>query len=357
MQQFEDELFGTIAPPLPAPEGSNILKAAFFTLIVVVHGMEKIERCQNFVSLISKKFPCKIIFIAIDTDTQETFVHHTLSTRIVGSGSSGIACDVLAITASQDQVQRVPFLVIPEILADLPAFLLVGHEPTESKTLVDQLEPYVNRIVFDVLRLTDVGRFAEQILGLPKREKFVDLNWARTKPWREALFRTFNSKEALDHLASCNRVEIRYCHRPSPNHFPDTQALLLQAWIASRLGWQLSSIEDAPDHAVVHYSSGTREILMVLTPTDSSVVDDGTVVSVEIMGEHDIHYLLAHERDDRHISIHSSTQERCEMPYSLFVGSFHRGRALLSEAFLQTASPSYMPALELLASRPWRRER
>ena len=350
MQLLDDDLFGT-AVISSTPEGSNVLKASFFTLIVVAKGIENAQRCQKFVSVISKKFPCKIIFIAIDSDARESFLKQNLSVRTVGNKSSAISCDVLVIEASQDQAPKIPFLVIPEILADLPAFLLVGHDPSIVKDLIDKLESHVDRIVFDIPRLKNIGLFAEQILSLPKKHKYIDLSWARIKPWRESLSRTFNSKEALDLLKSCNRLEIRYSHLPTPNHYPDTQALLLQVWLGSRLGWQLTSIDENADHYTLHYTHGTREVIIILSPTDSSIIEDGNIVSVEVIGDNEVHFLLAHERDDRHIVIHSSFQDRCEMPYSLFVGSFQKGRSLPSEIFLQAASEHYLPSLESLSSK------
>jgi glucose-6-phosphate dehydrogenase assembly protein OpcA len=356
MQMYNDELFGTILTP-PTCESKNVLKASFFTLIAVVKGAEQAERCQKFVHLISKKFPCKIIFLGIDSEAHDTLIQHKLTSKIVGDEKNAIACDVVILTASQDQMSKIPFFIIPEILADLPSFLLIGHDPAEVKPLVDQLEPFVSRIVFDIPRLRNIGSFADYLLSLPSRQKYVDLNWARTKPWREALFRTFNSREALSLLSSCNRIEIRYSHRPEPNHNPDTQALLLQAWVANRLGWQLTSAEDSADHITLHYTRGTKDVIIILSPTDSSIIEEGRIVSIEVMGDRDVHFLLCHERDDRHIMVHASSEDRCEMPYALFVGSFQQGRAILSEIFLQAGSEHYLPTIELLSSSAWRHNR
>jgi glucose-6-phosphate dehydrogenase assembly protein OpcA len=360
MQLFEDELFGNIPTQATELEGTNILKASLFTLIVVAKDAERALYLQRLVNLITKKFPCKVVFIAIDTVAKETFIRQNASTRIVGKGSNAISCDLLTIETSQDQFNRMPFLVIPEIVADLPVFLLVGHNPSEVKTIIDQLAPSVNRIVFDILRLHNVGRFAEEILALPNKQKYVDLNWARTKPWRETLARVFNTKEAISLLSSCNRVEIRHSHRHlsgGDGTTPDTQSILLQAWLSSRLGWQPVSVEENADHMLIRYASGSREISVILTPTDSNLLDEGNIASIEIRGDNDIHYLLAYERDDRHIAIHASSQDRCEIPFSVFVGSFQRGRALPSEIFLQPPSEHYLPTIELISSRLWQTDR
>lgn len=359
MQLFEDELFGSLPAPVAAAEGSNTLKASLFTLIVVVKDAPRTLYMQRLVNLITRKFPCKLVFVAIDTGAADSFLRFESSARVVGSGQKSISCDVLTIETSHDQVHRVPFLVIPEILTDLPVFLLCGHKPSEVKPLIDQLESAVGRIVFDANHLDNISLFAQEILSISSRHKYIDLHWARTKPWREVLSRVFNTKEALDVLGSCNRIEIRFTRRPSlsANSPLDTQAIYLQAWLASRLGWGATSIEENTDHLAVRYSSPSREVTVILTPTDSNILEEGTIASLEMRGDNDVHFLLNYERDDRHIVVHASSQDRCEMPYSLFVGSFQRGRTLPSEIFLQAASEHYRPMLELLSSQLWQKNR
>ena len=152
-------------------------------------------------------------------------------------------------------------------------------------------------------------------------------------------------------------IELRYRHRPILDQIPDSQAILLQAWLGSRLGWKLDGVEEAADHTTIRYMYQQRPVTVVLTQTDSPIAEDGTVVSIEIKGDNDAHFLLSYEKDDTHIVVHSSSQDRCEIPYCLFVGSFQRGRALPSEVFLLPSSEHYLSSLESLSSDHWRKDR
>ncbi len=358
MQLYEEDIFGSM-PVSEVPEGRNTLKASLFTLIVLARDVERALHCQKIVEIIARKFPCKIIFVSITDEGGPSELRRQSCCRLIGEGPAAPTCDVLTIHCSTDQVHKVPFIIIPEIIADLPAFLLLGHDPMHLQPLVDQLEPYVGRIVFDISRLDNVGDFATRLLALPHQVKYVDLNWARTKPWRESLARVFNTPERLLHLKHCNRLEIRYSHRitPSQNSIQDSQALFLQAWLASRLHWEPLSFEDTPDHSLIRYRTNQHETSVFLTPSDSGIMEEGNITCVEFSGENEIHYLLTYERDDRHIAVHASSQDRCEMPYTLFVGSFQHGRTLPSEVFQQASSEHYLPMLELLATKPWQRDR
>ena len=357
MQMYEDELFGSL-PIMPQLEGRNTLKASLFTLIVIAQDQERISYAQNLVHLIAQKYPCKVLFIAIDTETKEKYLRHQMSQRTISEGKSCISCDVLMIETSLEEMHKVPFLIIPEISSDQPAFLLVAQEPSET-ALVTLLEPYVGRIVFDTPRVTNVGAFAHSILSLSHQAKYVDLNWAKTKPWRESLSRVFSTKERLSHLDLATRIDIRYSKNPNVSfeRVSDAQALLLQAWLCSRLSWQLLSIKEEKDHIQITYTKDNQTFTVILSPTNNNIMDEGCITSIEIAGENDIHYLLSYERDDRHIAVHASTHDRCEMPYTLFVGSFQKGRALGNEIFQQTLSEQYLPTLKELATEPWQTNR
>jgi glucose-6-phosphate dehydrogenase assembly protein OpcA len=357
MELFDDELFGTMPLSPPSPEERNTPRASLFTLIVVAKDTERVRHCQRLVNLIATKLPCKVVFIGIDSGAKETFLQERHTTKVAGNGSTPVSCELVTVTVSPDQLHRIPFLVIPEIIADLPAFLLAGDLPSEVSPVLDLLERYVSRVVFDAPKLSNIGLFADHILSLPSRAKYVDLNWARTKPWREALCRVFNTKESSALLSAANRIELRYNHRPVQNQIPDSQVLLLQAWLGSRLGWELDAVEEAVDHSTIRYTHQQRQTTVIITPTDSPVAEDGTVVSVEIKGDNETHFLLGYEKDDTHIVVHASSQDRCEIPYCLFVGSFQRGRALPSEVFLLPPSEHYLTTLEGLASQHWRKDR
>jgi glucose-6-phosphate dehydrogenase assembly protein OpcA len=358
MQLLEDDLFGLV-PPVAPVEGTNTLKASLFTLVIVCKDVERAQHCQGVVHLIAKKFPCKIIFVTVDPGAHESFLRQFSTTRTIADGPGAISCDVVSIQVSPDQLHIVPFLITPELVADLPVFLLLGSDPADVQMLVSSLEVHVSRIVFDALRIPNVEQFAQKILALPERQKYVDLNWARTKPWREALSKVFNSADALSDLMHCGRLEFRYSRRPGTSYDRclDTQAIYLQAWIANRLRWQLVSVNESANEIQLVYATNQHETVVVLSPADSDFMEEGSVTSVELRGQKDVHYLLNYDRDDRHIAVHASCQDRCEMPYTIFVGSFQRGRTLPTEIFQQAASEHYLPMLGALAQPLWNKDR
>jgi hypothetical protein len=123
------------------------------------------------------------------------------------------------------------------------------------------------------------------------------------------------------------------------------------------LFWQPESVQETADCLSISYSLGQHKIVVDITASDSNILEEGCVSSMEVRGEKDIHYLLAYEKDDRHIAVHASSQDRCEMPYTVFVGSFHRGKALPTEIFQQAFSLHYPAVLSVLDQPVWNTER
>jgi len=358
MQLIDDELFG-FCPTETTPEGITPKKASLFTLIVAVKDMARRMHCQRLVHRIVEKLPCKIIFIAIDSEAKEEFLRQNTFSRTLRSGPQPVCCDIMTIQTSPNLTHQIPFLILPEIIPDLPVFLLIGHEPWEIAPLVNELLPYVDRIIFDVQRFSNIGHFADQHKQLPQKHTFIDLNWARTKPWREGFLRVFNTQDRLHQLFTSHTINIRFSQRPSltTNLFYDSQALLFQAWIASRFNWQPVEFKEEADHIHIRYRSNDHQITVTLSPADSAFIEEGNIISVECRGENETHFLLSYETDDRHIAVHASSKDQCEMPYTLFVGSFQRGRALPNEIFQQTASAHYLPLVELLTHEMWQKNR
>jgi hypothetical protein len=302
----------------------EFLKACLFNLIVIT---KDFTLAKQQVNALTKKYPCKVIFITIDPTSKESFLKR---------GS-----EPFLIEASSDQIHKIPFLVVPELSSDFPSFLFAENSIFESP-LITALEQYVERIFFKA-HPSHIGSFASSLLTLPYASKCVDLNWVKTKPWRQAFYSVFSNKEKVSHLKSSTTIHISFCNGSSGANF---QSMLLQAWIASCMSWKLLS----GANFTFTYSHNERTYVVILKPVENSILEEGSIVSVEFFGDTDIHYLLSYGRDDRHITVSASTEAFCEVPYTLFVDSYQKGKALANEILQQQSAEHYFPTLKLLTT-------
>ena len=176
-------------------QGQNVIKACLFNLIVIAEDHESGLHCQELVRIITSKFPCQIIFVRADKTAQSDFLQITRSVLTVGVGTSIVYCDQIMIEASPNQFQKIPFLIYPQIVPDLPVYLLLGQDPTQDSVILPQLQKYATRVIHDPLGIDNYQQFSERMLSAIQRDTrvdFIDINWARIRPWREVVSRVFS---------------------------------------------------------------------------------------------------------------------------------------------------------------------
>jgi len=339
-----------------AVEGQNLIKASLFNMIVIADSVQRALHCQELVRLVTEKFPCRVIFVQSDESSQADFFHTEHTLQSIGTGTNRVCFDQFIIESSINQLHKVPFLILPNIMPDLPVYILLGHDPTLDRVILPQLQKDANRVIFDAESIDNVQRFSERMLAAihDKHTDFIDVNWARTKAWREVLARVFNDRDKLDRLDQSKLIQISFAGRtiqPQPKN--EIQAIYLQAWLASQLGWNLLNVEKEDGFLRLSYRAGQMPITVSLVPKDTDALEPGAVFSVEVMTHNDSHFLISHERERQHVAVHSSTTERCEMPYTLFLSNFQRGTALVNEIFYQPLSEHYQGMLQALNHAAW----
>ena len=350
IQSFEETDFLTTERQIS--EGQNLLRACLFNLIVVVHDPARVAHCENLVRIITAKYPCKIIFVRQDPLTQADFSRVGQGVQMAGTAGIRVLCDLITIDVSASQFHKIPFLILPHIVPDLPLYVLEGQDPSHQTELLQQLEKHTQRFIFENDTIDTYSQFARQLLALmkTKRAEFIDLNWSRTKAWREVLARVFYNAELLRQAARSKMIQISYVEPPEHQIVNcEAQAIYVQAWLASKLGWTFVSIEKEEAYIRVSYKTDHIPIAVSLVPKDTEILSPGSIFSFEVMTHDDSHFLIAHENDSKLVKVHGSNPERCEIPYTIFLANYQNGPALVNEILYQPLERHYIETLQFLA--------
>jgi hypothetical protein len=337
-------------------EGQNWIFASLFNLIVVADSLEQELRCQEIVRLVTEKFPCRVFLIQTDETSESDFFHVENSIQSIGTGSSRVSYDQITIESSPGQLRKAPFVILPKILPDLPVYILLGHEPTEDHVLLPELQKFATRIVFDSQSMDTIQLFSERMLKMMEtsHNDFVDINFAKTKAWREILARVFDDSEKLQSLNDAKHIQITYATSSQTQVKRELQALYLQAWLAAQLGWTFLSVQKEDGTFRIQYQKDQSPIEIAIIAKDTELLDTGALFSIEILTHGDSHFLISHEQLHNQVTVHASSIERCEMPYSLFVNNYQKGTALINEALYQPPSEHYTPILKMLKESAWK---
>lgn len=329
---------------------TNKIKACLFNLVVYSNDSRRTNYFKELTRLIMEKFPCRIIFIQGNTHAKEAHLRIHVYTE-GHTHHQGMLCDQIMIDATDAYLQRVPFLILPHLIPDLPIYLLWGQDPTQETLILPHLIKYANRLIFDSECTRNLHRFSQVMLQLMETTHLdiMDLNWARIGGWREILAQTFDSEDRIKQLNACHTIKIIYNNRSDPffSH-ADTQALYLQAWLAAQLGWQYDRIERKSAKTLLYYHIESHPIHVILQPQTREDLPAEEIIAIELTGEED--YLCnLNRRVDGLVVVNCSTQYQCELPFNLILKNIRSSRTLMQEVFFQKPSEHYPHMLRLIS--------
>jgi glucose-6-phosphate dehydrogenase assembly protein OpcA len=328
-------------------QGTNKMRACLFNLIIFTKKEDRVPYLRSIAQKIIERFPSRIIFVELNTSSKEEALETSVSVMTADEGSHEIVCDLINIKASGSYLERVPFVVLPNILPDLPIYLLHGHNPVKDDSLSKQIEQFATRIIFDSETAEDLPSFARTLLNYQKQHQtdIADLNWARIEDWRDLITETFYSTDRLLQLKRARLIHIHYNAEASATlSHTKTQAIYLQGWIASQLNWKLEKHEDSN---TFYYDQCT----VYLHPSAMRSLAAGRVISVSIeTSEEETFILTRHLENPRHVSIEVSTKEVCAVPSHTLFEADEIGHSTVREVTHRGTSQHYLNLLTLLSA-------
>lgn len=324
------------------------MRACLFNLIVYDVLSERTDYVRNIIQKVVEKFPCRILFISHDPKSSFSYLKTAVSV-VAPNGESAIACDQIDIGVAGNGAKRVPFVILPHILPDLPTYLLWTEDPCKSNPLFEPLSKQASRIIFDSECADSLSTYARKILAL-KRETgrdFADLNWARTEGWRDLLASTFDSSERIAELEELAFLQITYNARETEFfcHLK-VQSLYLLAWLSARLKWK---IKKASKNLQFQFDSSKQTVDASIQSALWPKLGSGTIISVDLKTKQE-HLFQCMRLPDRHhyVGIQISTPEKCELPFQYILGQTATGQSLVQEITRKGTSSHYLEMLNQL---------
>lgn len=331
---------------------SNKLRACLFNLVVYVDESVRANYFRNLVQLVIKKFPCRILFL--ETEPKSTFDRLNAEVSAVSSGDTqhAFACDQITIHASGKAIERIPFILYPHILPDLPVHILWGGDPQEDNPLIKRLLSISDRIIFDRESESDPVKFARAMLLQIEtlRLDVSDVNWARLRRWRDAFLQIFHTDERLETLEKAREITITYNSRLcSGGTINVMQATYLQGWLATQLGWQYVKKSESKGHLNFSYTTPYGQCLIKVDSKNVEELSPGAIVNFELSSHHDHHLFVSRNKHSRVIKIESSSPEKCDIPTELLLSANSGDLMMMREILFDSAGDHYKAMLETLA--------
>ncbi len=240
------------------------------------------QRGQHIDAAISALQPRRLITLAptIKTHNLEALVAAYCPLPEEGSGNS--ACgDVVVLRGDVNSLHTGLDILTDLLPEDLPSWLWWNGSLDERPEILNQLSSATQRLIIDSAIGDPIHCLDLLQEKIKEGQAINDLNWLRLRNWRESLAMVFDPPTRRDSLEKVVKLDIDIQGK-NP-----VQGLLLAAWLADRLGWQIKSSNSGDlgnIDAIFHRSDGgSVNFSLVPLPVGKPSIHPGEVIGIRMI--------------------------------------------------------------------------
>lgn len=334
-------------------ERTGKMRASLFNLVLYAKKDAREEYIRTLTKTIIEKFPSRVIFVLVDPDKDPNYSETKISIMAGSEQRKDYACDYIEIGVGTSALERVPFLILPQLISDLPVYLVLAQDICQPDPIVAALEKMANRLILDSEMTKNLPCFARSALEHRSESKcdLADLNWARMESWRDLLSSTFYSQDHFDELKAAHTIAISYNSTPSPYFcHPEIQALYLQGWLAAQLGWSFGSCERKNGTLSLYYSKENSPLVITLTPSEHPNLSPGSITDLQLHTDNKVIFVFTRDLKYPHqITLDITTPEQCYLPTQFVFAKGEAGGSLVKEVSHKGTSEHYLNTLKLIS--------
>jgi len=222
-----------------------VMRVCVLNLMVYTPGEHTAGEVSQVMAEVTTQHPSRIFVILPsknDASAPALGAWVTALCHLSAGGHKQVCCEQIMITAEEDAIYRLPSLVRPLLVPDLPVVLWWRDVPSFESRLFGELVDTSDRVIIDSAMLPDpeegLAELAALINQRPQWTAFSDLSWSRLTPWRVSVAGFFDVPDWRARLGRLSRVEIECRHDQADRRSIPSEALLIACWLASRLKWR-----------------------------------------------------------------------------------------------------------------------
>ena len=182
-----------------------------------------VEAVEGVMSELGERHPSRVILLFPRPDEGRDAIDADVDLRcFMRQSEENVVCsEVVTLHLCGARMHAPASIVQPLLVSDLPVFLRWRGELPFGSPELEQLVDIADRLVLDAREWSDPPATLSLLADRLRDVAVSDIAWARTQPWREAVARLWPE------IAEARRVRVAG---------PKAEALLLRAWLSSRLG-------------------------------------------------------------------------------------------------------------------------
>ncbi len=223
-----------------AGSNNSVSRVCVLNLVAMLDSADQIGPTTEMIARLTDRFPSRAIVVAATEDAGpplEAWVQ--AHCQLPSPGRPQVCCEQISVVARPDGHARLPGLILPLLVPDVPVVLWWPRGEPFGGPLYGRLQPLADHIIVDSRTFQAGLSGLERLVGACHGAAVSDLGWGRLTSWRELVAQFFDAPGMLRHLNTLESVAVRY--RAADDSLEARMpALLLVGWLAARLGWQIA---------------------------------------------------------------------------------------------------------------------
>jgi glucose-6-phosphate dehydrogenase assembly protein OpcA len=223
-------------------EGDQLVKASLVNFAVYSEASDALTYNTNLMEEITREHACRAILLAANPLAPKRRIQAWISAHchLTGGGAREVCSEQIAFLLEGTGPETMRSVLFSHLDSDLPLYLWWQGPFTGSLDV--QLWRWVDRFFFDSCSWRNPSRqmqiLRESVASARSRIVLCDLNWRRLIYLRLAMAQMFDQPWAAEKLRTIKALTIVF----HPEY--QTTAVLLVAWLASQLRWELIEHSD-----------------------------------------------------------------------------------------------------------------
>lgn len=278
-EQVEEELsiFWRMAADNVRNSQNIQVRTSVLNLVICTPDVASAQQASAIIRDLSSTHVARVILLILDTTqgqpgTVSTWV--TLRSFPVVSDTMRHNFEQITVMITGPAVRSAGNILQPLLKPQLPTYVWWLDDPPRDFAIFRSLTPLSNRIIVDSSTFSTPELSISTLptlIDIAPDSALSDLNWGRITSWRQLVAQFFDVAEYKPYLTGVDSIEIEYAIPSVTDNTLAEQgaastnplcALLLGAWLTSRLEWRLSPDETHIQHGP---SMGTYDWQMIRT--------------------------------------------------------------------------------------------
>lgn len=331
------------------------LTACLFNLIIYTNEPHRTSFIRGMVLKVMEKFPCKILFIEEKQNENTDFLKINTSNAVIEQEGNKVACDLINFEVTPSRLERIPFVLIPKLVPDLPIYLFWGQDPTQENPIFNPLRKLACKLIFDSESAGDLFAFSKKILYLMDHNSTdsMDTQWAALSSWRDIIIQAFDTEERIDILKRTQTMHISFNKSTNALFFhPRVRSLFLQGWIAARMDWKYVSSKREGETFTIIYQGQHEPVHVHLIPEERPELNPGRIFAFSVKTRDGHSTEINRLPDQSKVVVKIAKADVCDMPYILPVKDLFKSSTFMREVFYSRCSSHYRQMLRNLIHIP-----